>query len=315
MIRRALVLPFVFALALVAALAASGCGSGGSANGDDDGGAVTVDATVTVDAPPGSTTVRLVSSTYSLNAGEEFYQCQRLTLPDAVNVLKITPVSPTGVHHEVFAIDDSHTMPDGVTRCGPLGTRWRTLFASGVNSPSLTMPSGVALKVPAGAQIVLGLHLFNTSSATLTGTASLDVITVPDAAGLVEAGVPFAGSIGFTVPVNPPRDVNGTCTIDRATKFFAVFPHMHQTGSHMKVWVETAAGQQVVWDEDYDFNDQRFGMFPAVDLVAGDKIKMTCSYSAAGAGKSFGDSTTAEMCFAISYVYPPIASTGSLCAN
>src|SRR5262245_14901930 len=148
--RRVLLLPL---------LLVSACGSGGGANGADSG--TPIDGAVAIDAPPGTSTMRLVTSQYNLNNGEVYYPCQRLTVPDALHILKITPVSPTGVHHEVFAIDESRSMPDGVTRCGPLGTRWRTLFASGVNSPSLTMPSGVQLEVPAGSQIVLGLHLFN----------------------------------------------------------------------------------------------------------------------------------------------------------
>ena len=194
-------------------------------------------------------------------------------------------------------------------------TRWRTLFASGVNSPQLDMPPGIALRVPAGAQLVLGLHLFNTSGSVLTGQAALDILTATDSTGLKEAGVPFAGNPSFTIPVSPPHEVQGVCTVDRATKFFAVFPHMHQTGAHMKVWVTGSVGTRTVWDEDYDFNDQRFGQFAPIELAAGDKIHMTCTYSPAGAGKTFGDSSLSEMCFAISYVSPPIASAGSLCSN
>ncbi|MCC6999778.1 MAG: hypothetical protein IT370_34565 [Deltaproteobacteria bacterium] len=286
------------------------CGGGGA--GDDD---VTVDAGASVDAPPGTALRRLIVSDYSIPAGMEFYQCQRVTVTEALDILTIKPVSPTGVHHEVFAIDESGLQPDGVTRCGPLGSRWRTLFASGVNSPQLDMPPGIALRVPAGAQLVLGLHLFNTSSSVLTGRAALDVLAATDATGLKEAGVPFAGNPSFTVPVAPPHEVQGVCTVDRATKFFAVFPHMHQTGAHMKVWVTGSIGTRTVWDEPYDFNDQRFGQFAPIELAAGDQIHMTCTYSAAGAGKSFGDSSLSEMCFAISYVSPPIASAGSLCSN
>jgi hypothetical protein len=113
-----------------------------------------------------------------------------------------------------------------------------------------------------------------------------------------------------------PYIVQGQCTVSADTSYFAVFPHMHTTGSHMKVWTESATnGTTVEWDNDYSFNEQKFGEYPnwggpqLVPLKKGDKIKNTCTYTAASQGKSFGDKTSDEMCFAISYVVPPIATT------
>ena len=74
--------------------------------------------------------------------------------------------------------------------------------------------------------------------------------------------------------------------------------------------------ETVVWDDDYNFDEQRFGAFPdwkgpkAVALKKGEKISVTCTYDQSGFGKRFGDSTTDEMCFAISYVTPAINTLG-----
>src|SRR5437870_4768167 len=97
------------ALVLLGFVLLPACGSSGGADAVDSG--PVVDGGSTVDALPGATTKRLVSSQFALNQGEEYYQCQRVTITDALHILKVTPVSPTGVHHEVFAIDESHTMP------------------------------------------------------------------------------------------------------------------------------------------------------------------------------------------------------------
>jgi hypothetical protein len=76
----------------------------------------------------------------------------------------------------------------------------------------------------------------------------------------------------------------------------------------MKVWIEGSVSQ-TVWDQDYSFNDQKFGTWDLIQLKQGDRIKNTCTYDASGVGKKFGDSSTDEMCFAISYVTPPVSGT------
>lgn len=263
--------------------------------------------------PPGAKAMRLIESEYEIQPGQEFYQCQRLTLPANANIVRITPVSPEGVHHEVFAIDptpaaDGKSAPDA-DDCRPVGFNWVTLFASGLGSPSLSMPPNVALKIDAGQQIVLNLHLYNASTTdVLKGTAAIEVALVEDATGYEFAGVPFVGPATGSVPQS--AQLSGDCTVSNDTNYFAVFPHMHKTGKHMKV----VAGTTTVWDADYNFEDQKFGFHPnwlgppVVPLKKGDKISVTCQYTPEGAGKKLGDSTDEEMCFAISYVYPKITT-------
>lgn len=266
--------------------------------------------------PPGATSERLISSDFMVAPGTEDYQCQRITMQKDVNIVRITPVSPLGVHHEVVAIDPSG-QPDGVTlqskdskACPPIGTNWTTLFASGVNSNALQMPDKVALQVKAGQQIILNLHLFNATKDPIVSSAAIDVATVPDLTGYQLAANPFVGNINFTVPQGGGT-IHGQCTVSNDTHLFAVFPHMHTTGTHIKI----TAGSTVVWDQDYDFTDQKIGFAPnwqapqpIVDIAKGDSIGVDCTYGAAGAGKRFGESTTDEMCFGISFIYPAITT-------
>lgn len=274
-------------------------GSGGTGGGD-------------MALPPGTTMTRLIQTHYSIPAGQEFYWCDEIAVPNDLAIVEIIPTSPLGVHHEVFAIDPS--AKDGTYTCQAIGPNWTPLFASGVGSPSLTMPPNVALKISAGQHAVLNLHLFNATQNTLEGDAAIDIVTANDPTGYQFAGVPFVGNIMFTVPP-APYQVNGQCTVNVDTNYFAVFPHMHTTGSHMKVWTVSGSTTTTVWDSDYQFTEQRFGEYPnwlapqLVPLKAGDKIMNTCTYSAPGVGKKFGESTNDEMCFAISYVVPPIATT------
>ena len=84
-------------------------------------------------------------------------------------------------------------------------------------------------------------------------------------------------------------------------------PHMHILGTHMKV----TYGTRTVFDQPYSFDEQRFHMIePAITTVAGGKYTVTCSYvNTTGTAVTFGEHTEQEMCYALTFVYPPPTAT------
>src|SRR5207237_6794251 len=111
----------------------AGGGGGGTGGGNAD-----------MALSPGTSMMRLVTSHYSIPPGKEFYQCEQITVPSDVYIIKIIPVSPLGVHHEVMAIDPS-AHADGTYSCTATRLNWTPLVASGVCSTSLDMPELVGL--------------------------------------------------------------------------------------------------------------------------------------------------------------------------
>ncbi len=325
---RSLVLGASLLLALAACSSPNSSGNGndgGNNTGNPDGG---TNGGADAAMPPGAT--RLIQSDWTIQPGTERYNCQRLTVDHDVYVTKIQPIEPVGTHHTLLSYVTNPTKPDGFEAdCGTFDPSWIMIFASGVGSPNLQMPDGVALKIPAGSQIVLNLHLFNASDGVLDGTSGYDVWEVDPSQVNSIANVALAGPVPyFAVDGNPsvtkiPADgndhtVSASCTMDQARDFFAVFPHMHQIGKHIKIWVHTAAGgDQTVYDEDYDFNNQRFASFDSIHLAQGDTINVTCTFNNdTGSPVGFGESSTDEMCFAISDVTPPYQGNsllGNIC--
>jgi hypothetical protein len=271
--------------------------------------------------------MRLLSVDYSLNGGQERFLCQRLTIADDLWISEITPVNGQATHHQVLAIDVSGSQPDGLVDCSSgieLNViKWKMLFASGVNSPSLTMPDGVALHIAAGQQIVFQMHLLNATQSAVNSNASIDIRTVPAGAPApTEAQMVLAGPIpdNRVTPAIPVgvHTVNGKCTLKDATHYFAVFPHMHQTGTHIAVSATVGGTAQTLYDADYSFNNQDFKEFTPIAMGAGDVVGVACTYdNETGMPVQFGQSSYNEMCFAISYFYPPLASVGvgDFCSN
>jgi hypothetical protein len=279
-----------------------GCAAIGCSSSHGSGAPPDMAMPVAPDAMP----IRIIEAKVSAAAGIERYLCQWTTVPQDIYIVRIVAVSPTVVHHAVLSIENN-VHPDGPGPCDSFSSSWQTFFASGVNSPELDLPNNVAFKISAGQQIVLDLHVLNATQAPVEDIAAVDVIAASDTSQLRLANATWAGNAMFTIPSS--MQVDGTCTLTQDASLFAIYPHMHETGTHMTVSLAGSVNQ-VVWDQDFDPNDQKFGSWALIPLKQGDQLKVTCGYSPAGIGRTFGNTSNQEMCFAISYFTPPIAPSG-----
>ena len=299
---------------LFALVLAPACSDDAGGGGDD---------TTSPDADPGAPDARpdgwlpLITSAWSIPPGEE-YRCERLTFDEDVWIKNFRSVIPQGHHHAVLTLEDSPGQPDGQTACDAGTNAPLMIYGSAPGTEDITMPDGVAIKVPAGSQLNLNLHLYNTQpSGDLAGVS--EILYQPVAAAeiptTVEAEVVLMGPVSFSI--DPGTDtVTGSCTMSGATTLFMTNPHMHRLGVHALVTARRAAGDVVLRDGPYDFMEQRFyEINPEVAMANGDRVEITCTYdNDTGAAVPFGDSTDQEMCFATTYRYPKLSgSFGAIC--
>lgn len=274
-----------------------------AACGDDDGGGA-IDAAVNPpDAGPRIET--LLSSTWTIPPGSEIYICERKTFTEDTYVHAFYPIEPPGTHHNVVSLENSG-VPDGQSPCD-VNTNGPTLvYADGLGTTGIVMPEGVAIKIPAGQQLLFNLHLFNTDDAELTGTSVLNG-EIMDAADVVhEAQILLAGkATGLVVPTGVSTQT-GRCTMTQETTVFAVLPHMHQLGTHMTATGMPASGPVVMLDADYSFDDQTYHpLATPVVFQAGEYMDIACTYNnTTGVEQVFGESSNDEMCFTATYLYP-----------
>ncbi|MFT3697909.1 MAG: hypothetical protein QM831_32515 [Kofleriaceae bacterium] len=256
--------------------------------------------------PPGYQT--LISQAWTLAPNTEKYLCVRQTATTDTYIKSIRPIAPTGSHHAVLMITDNSTVADGTTDCTSMLPS-PAIYASGVGTNEFDFPDGVGLHIKAGQQLFLNLHLFNTGEVDLAGTSGVAIIPT-DAASIQHeaASILIGAATKAEVPVGLGVQLRFQCATPANTTVFAVAPHMHLTGAHLTETYVESGNTNMVLDTDYSFDDQHFRSVTPFTTTAGGKIQVTCTYNNDGQGANpipFGESTTQEMCFGMTYVYPP----------
>lgn len=269
------------------------------------------------DAFAGESWSKLVEAAWSLPPGEEAYICARLTLEEDLFVRALRADSPPGTHHSVLSLD-SATGKDGTYPCTAATNGQNMLFGAGVGTQPVVMPDGVALKLPQGSAVILNLHLFNVSSAPINASSGIEIVRADPSEVVHEAEIVLAGkAVGLIVP--PGASVQtGSCEMSHDVTLFAVFPHMHQLGTHLKAIARpSGAAERVLLDAPYSFDEQLYyPVAPELSLSTGDAVDVECSYENPGAESVlFGDSSLHEMCFAGLYRYPRAANSGITCTT
>jgi Copper type II ascorbate-dependent monooxygenase, C-terminal domain len=277
-------------------VAANGVASRDSVDANGVRGAL-VDAPYLADLGDG--TKSLIAVDWEIPPGE-FYLCGRVTVPDDVYFGATYPVNPLGTHHTVVTVQDKPDAPDGVRKCDISEVGRRSIGGSGVGTGGGKMPPGIALKAERGNQIILNLHLFNTTDGPLRGRSGSRVETIaPSQVTSVADGV-TVGPLKLNVPPGPSVQT-GVCTVEYDYTIFRVFPHMHEMGRYMKVVAKRALGDEVVlYDGPYDFVHQfTFPVDPPLKMAKGDKIEIACTYMNSTTQElHFGESSKDEMCVA-----------------
>lgn len=261
--------------------------------------------------PPSGYT-KLIGRTWSLQPGDtDIYRCVRVTIPEDMYITAIEAEAPNGTHHTVLSIAGANgtSGPDGEQNCsvGTLGTQM--LYASGVGTSPLEFPTDVGIKVAAGTQIHLNLHLYNAGDEAISGESAIWVKSQPTPPPTL-AEMVFAGPLQFTIGTGSD-EVTGECTINKAYSVFALWPHMHKMATHQKIELLRGSDEPVILhDMPYQFGEQKYWpQDPMIQLQPQDKIRVTCSYNnTTGHQLSFGDSSDDEMCFGGMYRYPASGS-------
>jgi hypothetical protein len=252
------------------------------------------------DAPASGGWTPLITKGWQLMPGGEKTSDIALdTTTEDLVIGGLRPLAPPGTHHTLLFR-------------GATGTN--AIYASGVGTNELVFPPGKGMRIPAGTTIGLQLHIYNTTDQMLTGTSGIEMLPVDPATVTDEVDMFLPGPRNLSIPPSQPTTISGTCTVNGTYSVFALFPHMHQLGTHMKTTLTVGGTQRVINDAPYAFEHQAVLTFEPIQLHAGDKITSDCTWmNTTNQTVTYGESSTTEMCYSILYRFP--RGTDEFCTN
>jgi hypothetical protein len=244
----------------------------------------------------------LVSSPYALDPAAETTQHDTIVLDRDVTIGGLRPVAPPGTHHLVLSVA-------GVTGNDQL-------FVSQLGTEELHFPPGVGFVLPKGTALRLDGHFVNPGDGAVSGRAGIEVLELAPGAPVVVADQIYPSVTQGTVPPGPAT-LAGTCTVTSPGHVFALLPHMHWYGRHMRLVARRAAGDVVLFDGDVDPEHSSYALLAGpVALAAGDRIDIECRYHNTGSeAVPIGGESDEEMCIAMVYRYPASPALDSWCTN
>jgi hypothetical protein len=244
----------VLALWLLVAVVQTACGGddatakdqGGSGSGDagDGNGANTVDAVDDLPKVPKITDPAIEeyeAGEAIIPAGEEVLNCYYLPPLEAdkyVSALK----SYQGKfgHHFVLFQAVKRYEPGTVRTCNTAAdmASMRPIISS-VNFGLSEFPEGMAIRVPAGAQMVLQQHYVNTSDHAVRTRDVMHLTTMNKEDVKLLAGFYGLANVDFKIePGAKDFSVNFECKTPRAMNLLLMGPHMHEWGTSITTDVE-----------------------------------------------------------------------------
>jgi hypothetical protein len=283
----------------------SGCGSDDStAKVGDDGG-----------PPDDGPAVDFVTQDYELEPGDEKYICYTMNLPDRdVAIDKITPTYGKGTHHIFFAFTIAEE-PEAVFDCPVLfKVTWIPLYLGGVDSGPLVLPDGAAFRMPPGQQIMVQLHLQNTTAEPIKDHVSMR-LREAEPTDLLPAGVFGMDNRVIAVPPGSESVKSSmTCSPRRDMDVFAILGHMHKYGQRLDLFRTGAAGNEPLFSQVWNFDEQPTTPV-SLQFAQSDELLLECSHGNPTSNPiGYGESSDNEMC-AIVFYYTPYDELGGCVAQ
>jgi hypothetical protein len=169
------------------------------------------------------------------------------------------------------------------------------IYAAGLGANSeLALPAGTAVHVtPSMGYLALYDHLVNDTTSTITGSTTIEIHQVADPATVVHDVDMVLGGMGsFTITPSAPT-TTGHCypthTAGYQWNVIALWPHMHESGTHVSVAVEGASAPML--DTNYSYLDEHWYPVPeAQQLVDTNAVlDVTCTMANATTALEYGE--------------------------
>jgi hypothetical protein len=266
--------------------------------------------------PEDKNSITLEGKDYTLQPGDEKYFCYTMNLPADrdIAIVKMTPTYGISTHH-ILVAQTIVPEPDGFSDCNVLiKDTWIPLYTGGLNSGPLVLPENTGFTVlQRGQQVLLQLHLQNVSDKPVTATTSMKFDFVDVTPDLIPAGIFGFDNRVLNIPAHTDAALNQmNCAVDKDLDVFAVLGHMHKHGSHLAVSRGANIGDEMMYQEDWNFETQ-----PVTPMVfhvnKNDNVFLQCTHKNEGDTPiTYGESSDTEMCAFVMFYAPAAGLDGCI---
>lgn len=244
----------------------------------------------------------LRTSNFHVPAGEEKYLCYAETLKEDVIIDRFDYAARPSIHH--FLLSKALTPePEGFAECNVLfRSSWLPIFIAGNGDASLATPSGSGHVLKKGSQLVVQLHLLNSTAKDVSDSVSIRMHRSPSS-DVDPVGVYAFGTNKISLPPNQASSVTNDCVVEQDVDIFAFLPHLHTLGTalSLEAGADTASMKEVFRKEPWNFDQQEIVAQP-LKLTPGTHTRVTCSYDNPKSDTvGFGESSLDEMCFLVGF--------------
>jgi hypothetical protein len=275
--------------------AALGCGSGsGSGGGASSSGGSTVPLMAGFDpgpAPDPSKGFQVVLPAVSdISAAGSFEYCSwtDVTLDHDIWVKESVGYQTESGHH-IIVYYTMDPQPAGQTRICSDYDMASFRFGVGAGGEGVSqdnkLPGNLAVRIPAGAQIVLNHHYLNAGSADIPQAQSaVNVFYADPSQPIVQSSSLAFIDTSMSLPPGP-SSVDFSCTMKSDLATWTLLPHMHGYGTHITIDHVSSAGSDRLFDLDWDpsftFHPPQKTEDPSQPYVlhAGDQLHLHCDYN------------------------------------
>jgi hypothetical protein len=251
--------------------------------------------------------IDFVSDAYTLQPGEEKYFCYTTNLPADrdIAITRMAPAYGPATHHILLS---QAVVPEPTfSECPVLIKQtWVPIYAGGKDSGPLELPANTGFTPLApGQQLVMQLHLQNATDAPISGHTAMRIDYVEATPDLIRAGFAGMDNRKLDIPAHSDAAMNEMgCVMSAELGVFAMLGHMHKRGTHLDVSRGATAGQEMLYEEPWNFDAQP--VIPvSIKLNPNDNLHLRCTYRNDGAAPVvYGESSDNEMCVLIMYYAP-----------
>lgn len=235
----------------------------------------------------------------------------------------IEPLVRREVHH--VSIFSAPAADIATTDNASAGLGWTCYGDSGINgaqvvggwapgAPAATYPAATGVRIPSGQQLLIQVH-YNLANTGGVGIADRTKVKLQYSAAPVAKPasiVPVVNS-SFSIPPAQSNGTPGTLTVVGTSqpapvslKLWGAFPHMHQLGTSIRVYVD-GSSDCITDIPKWNFAWQQMYLFEqSLTITPGQRISVQCSWSnPTNRTITWGENTTDEMCLSYLYLTQP----------